>query len=69
MENPTKPVPRPHPDPIKQHPPERANEENKADTNNNDAEINPGKVGNNTEVDLDKSNTHTYPNNPNPLKQ
>jgi hypothetical protein len=41
--------------------PQNPNEDQNASPNKPDTEVNPGKVGNETEVDLDKTKTKTYP--------
>lgn len=41
--------------------PAKPNEEQNVSPQSPDTEVNPGKVGNNTEVDLDTDKTKTYP--------
>ena len=44
-----------------QHKPTNPNKGQSVQPKSSDTEVNPGKQGNNTEVDLDKSKIKTYP--------
>ena len=57
MENPMTPNPNVEPN----VPPRKPNQEEGQEAQPSNPEINPAKPGNDTEVDLDRSKTRTYP--------
>jgi hypothetical protein len=58
-----------HPKNEPQNNPEKSGEGRHLQSNSPDTEINPGRPATNTEVDLDKSKTRTYPDKKSPERQ